>query len=128
MIIEEVQTWSEQDLYVQIHLLLPEGWHFHHASAEGFTSASITDATDLAVWECEEPLPDRRMIMLEAYGWLYYRQHKTSNPVWTRRREIDRHTVLGRRGLPGVENVPDPGDLDPTQIEEIVRKKSGGSV
>lgn len=128
MIIAEIQAWTAEDVYVQLHMLLPEGWHFYHSSNEGFTSASITDDTGEVAWECAEPLPDRRIIFLEAYGWLYYRQHKASNPIWIRRHEVDRKAILGQAGLPGVEIPPDPGDLDPTQIEEIIRKKSGTSV
>ncbi len=118
--LDGMTTWTFDEAVAQVYMSLPEGWGFKRTSSEGYHTASIVDDQAVEVWTCEEPLPDPRMIALEAYGWLYAQKHQVQHPKWVRHHEIDRHQILGKVGLPGI-SVPDPGDLDPAEIDEMYK-------
>ena len=117
---EEMVTWDLPEVLLHIHKSLPEGWQYTRGGGPGCHTASIQDESGIEVWGASEPLPDERLISLEALGWLYSRQHEIRDPKWVRRREVTPSLVAGRLGLPGV-SVPDPEDLDPDEIQAVVR-------
>lgn len=121
MIIEEMTTWSTDEVLAHVLLSLPDGWKFDYTTVDRLTAGHIYDDDGVEQWASEEPLPDVRMVFLDAYGWLQTRNATVRHPVWSRRGEIDRSMIAGRFGIQVDE--PDPEHLDPTVIDEELRKK-----
>jgi len=119
--IEELTALSLEEIQALVLVTLPPDWSFDFEEEPGerwgLWTAQITDAEGEVVFTSS--YPDMRLALLNAYGFLWQRQHKPTNPVWQRRRDDLRDAA--RRGimhLPGSEAVPDPDDLDPGSVYE----------
>lgn len=116
-------SWSAEEALAQVYMSLPKGWKFKQQTVDRLTMAFIHDADGVEQWQSEEPLPDVRVIYLEAYGWLNTRGSEIRHPAWSRQREIDRRAVNERFGIRA--DTPDPQELDPDVIADHVRKEFG---
>ena len=120
---EEMATWSVEDVKDQISGLLPLAWTVENAEDDGFFICTIKDGQGESKWR--RALYNLRLVLLDAYGWLYTRNNVPSNPAWGRRRELTPEQVLGHashlRSAPG----PDPEDLSPDEIRSVYEKHNG---
>lgn len=113
----EVSTWSNDEIVQKVRELLPEGWQFKHLlDVDGAFRATIVDvASGLSQWSDEQA--DERLILLNAYGWLFVRKPTARNPRWVRG-EIT--VPVAQQTLPTVITPqPDPEDLDPEEIDAV---------
>ena len=116
--LEEITTWTDEEVEAALELLLPPEWSFKVSETHEVWSVTILDAEGAVVFvDC---FPDRRMNLLNGYGFLWLRLYKPVNPNWVRRRDELRGPA--RRGfmhLPGSENLPDPEDFDPASVYDL---------
>jgi hypothetical protein len=114
--IEEISSWSIQEILDEIQRLLPEGTRFVEAAKQGWCLASVQQVvgeTDPKVlWS--DGGPDRRLLLLNAFGWVWLHDQKPKHPAWRPRpggRPARRH--------PSPSKVADPPDLDPDEIRSV---------
>lgn len=110
--VEEISTWSNEETLAQIRKSLPPGWSFSHDISFGWHYATATDGAGVTQWSGEHL--DERVLYLDAFGWLSYREYQPRNPIWRPRSGELR--VPG--GVPSRETV-DPGDLDPAEVRAV---------
>lgn len=111
----EVYTWTNSEIIDQIIALLPEGWQFNKTS-KGIFSATIINDSDVAVWEDRQL--DERLLLLNAFGWLFSNKTSVSNPIWNRGDAPEGPVRVGMVDLPGVE-IKDPEDVDPEEVASV---------
>src|SRR5271166_2871739 len=119
--LEEISTWTIQDIRTEIQKLVPEG----HTFAE-----SVKDGWHFAVLQCTAPSsnlsevlwsdqnPDRKLLLLNAFGWLWLRGQKPKHPAW----KAHRGGQPARRHPAPFPKIADPPDLDPKEIRAVYEK------
>lgn len=121
--IEEMSAWTADDVQDQIRGMTPVGLVFSTGLENGVWFARFSDsATNDTLWE--DFGIDRRILLFNAYGWVWMRQvwtrHKspsTNDTPWVRRREITA-AVATRQG----NHIPDPEDLDPDEVAAVYNR------
>jgi hypothetical protein len=119
--IEEISAWSVQDILSEIQRLLPEGFRFTEAAKEGWCIASVQQTVAESpeakvLWS--DSGPDRRLLLLNAFGWIWLRGQTPKHPAWRPRpggQPVRRHPAP-------FPKVPDPPDLDPAEIRSVYEK------
>jgi len=119
--LEEVSAWSNDELDAQIHSLLEPGWTFNVRPEDGWWYGIVADAEGGQEWADSQA--DVRLLLLNAYGWLYTHRQQPKDPLWRRRQELDPRVVRGQVSLCGV-TVPDPEDLDPNEVRAVYGAQS----
>lgn len=115
--LEEMTTWSPEDIEVEIRKLLPPEWTFSTKLKDGWFGATILSGLE-TLWT--DWHADRRTLFLNAFGWLWVREQKPRHPAWKRRTGEVRPVIMeGLVTLPGAEDVPDPEDLDPEVLASV---------
>lgn len=117
--IEEIATWTIEEILGEIARLLPEGTVFVEAAKEGWHVATVqqkgAENTESQVLWTDNG-PDRRLVLLNAFGWLWLRGQKTHHPAWKPR-------PGGKPARPHPfgpsPQVPDPPDLDPKHVRSV---------
>src|SRR5580693_8461209 len=121
--IEEMTTWSISDIEREIRKLLPPEWTFGTAVKDGWHGAELRNGVSEPQWVDWQA--DRRLVLLNCFGWLWMRNHKTLNPAWrVRRGEINVQDLRNRRPAQRVPRtygapVSDPEDLDPEHVHTV---------
>jgi hypothetical protein len=115
--VEEITSWTVDQLLTELLGLLSPQEVFDERIVEGgWTTASVTRVegpTRTVLWSGTEP--DRRLLLLNAFGWVWLRGQKTKHPVWKPR------GPEGARPAPRPHPaVPDPPDLDPEEVTRLV--------
>ncbi len=111
--IEGIVAWSEGEILLNMKALLPQGWEFLMGNEGLLLNSTIVEGETTVRWKGSGY--DRRILLLDAYGWLYHRvRSKPSHPVWHREREDFRVPVKAPSGQGYL-----PEDLDPKAIAEI---------
>jgi hypothetical protein len=120
--IEEAATWDEERIRDEVILRLEPNWTFRFGSSEDQMSweASILDPDEVEVWSGSRITA--QLVLLDALGWVESRHHKIPEASpWVRRRgDLDPqrvHDIAYSKSL----GPPDPPDLDPNEIESVVR-------
>ena len=97
-------------------------WVFKIGSSEEQKAweASITNPEEVVVWEGSALTAG--LVLLDALGWIENRHHKVSEASpWVRRRgDLDPqrvHDIAYSKSF----GLSDPPDLDPSEIESVVR-------
>jgi hypothetical protein len=116
--LQEMTAWTPGEIEAAVHTALPPGWRFSFELVESFYWASYTDADEKVVWARENP--DLRIVLLDAYGWLWARKNEASRPFWRPRHFETPPPKPGPMSHPGIP-VPDPADLDPDEIAVVYR-------
>lgn len=113
----EVSTWTNSDIVVEIQKLLPEEWVFEHQlEPTGAFSARVVEMSmGYVQWQDEQA--DERLLLLNAYGWLFTRKPTARHPAWIRGES--NVVPVTKQMLPVVE---DPEDLNPSEIESVYGK------
>src|SRR5512137_783473 len=115
--LEEMTAWESEDIEDAIRQALPKGWQFEYGCSESGGWAVIGDEEGQIKWETTG-VPDERLLLFNAYGWLITRGMEPRNPAWALRKGSIPQPKVGQFSLPGV-SVPDPEDLDPAEIESV---------
>jgi hypothetical protein len=111
--LEEVASWTLDQIRAHIHGLLPEGWKFDLQPHTDHWLASYKTPANVEVWSGKHV--DQRIILLTAYGWLWQkREPRKTHPAW-----IPQPTRLLIPVLHPAATVPDPEDLDPQAIQSV---------
>lgn len=113
--LSEAASWSEDETLMRVIGALPVGWSCRESAANNTFYASVTDAAGVQVWGGEQH--DRKLLFLDCLGWLSIKDHKTKNPMW---RVRDTEVPLYRPSI-APSPVPDPPDLDPTEVAAVYR-------
>ena len=117
--IEEIITWKTADLHDLVKFELANRGLV--LGSEEVYHLMVTDSEGATVWE--DSNFDERSLLLSLYGWLIGHK-KASSPVWERRPEAP--PVYRAQTAPTTKVAPsltNPGDLDPSEILEIVRQQ-----
>ena len=110
----ETTTWTAKDAYERLKESLPKNWVLGHKVHEGWHQASILDDEGTQKWAGERA--DPKILFLDGLGWLSLQAHQVRNPVWRpRTQEVPLHRP------PLKEEVPDPLDLDPSEVESVYK-------
>jgi len=114
--LEETLTWTADDVFTRIRLVLPPGWKLERTLEEGWHYLKVLDAEGVQQWAGEHV--DPKLAGLDALGWLKLRGYQVRNPVWQpREREVPHYQPSGVV----VSSQPDPADLDPSEIDAVYR-------
>lgn len=118
--LETMTAWTEAELLAAIQVYGDADWvfSFEEEGETGVWAGTFYDAEGKVLFETR--YPERRISLMNAYGFIWRRLYKPTNPVWQRRRDDLR--VAARSGLmhlPGQENVPDPDDLNPASVYDV---------
>lgn len=113
-------TGSEEEVQAAILTNLPDDCVFLLAeeAGTGVWTAQFVDLDGASLFESS--YPDRKLTLLNAFGYLWGRFYQPRNPIWQRRQGDLR--VAAREGLmhlPGSEALPDPDDLDPFAVYDL---------
>lgn len=114
--IEEIDSWTLQDIRTEIDRLLPAGVSFRLDAKEGWMVAVIHQGDDI-YWTDQGA--DRRLLHLSAFGWLWTRGKKAGHPAWQTKHGAD-PARPNHRPPPGV--APDPPDIDPETLNRMYTK------
>lgn len=108
------------EVEAEIERRLPPGWRLNPIWAEaGYWDYSLESPTT-AEWKVEwlDQGVDRKILALNAFGWLWLKDQTPSTASrWTRRQELTREAVTQKAQM-----VPDPEDLDPKVIDHLVHQ------
>ena len=122
--LEEISQWSNEEVHAQVLSRLPDGHTFEYTFVENIGwCAYIRDAEGAVLWDYVGSV-DPRLTLLGAFGWLFSRTTKTSNPNWTRRSAAMPTPRTGRYSLPGLPDFDTPEDLDPETIKSVYEDSS----
>lgn len=113
--VHEINAWPPEQIREEIRRLLPQDWSFKEDTGR-WATGSFLDKDGAIMWEGEEP--DRRLLLLSAYGWLWLRGQTPKHPVWKIRKPGG--AMPAQRQAP---EIPDPPDLDPVEINKAVYEK-----
>jgi len=109
--LEGIVAWTEEEILVHLRFLLPAGWDFT-LDESGILEARLIEG-GVVRWERQGV--DRRILLLDAYGWLYHKVRTVpAHPLWSRQRDDFRVPIRS----PSDGNSL-PGDLDPEQIATV---------
>ena len=120
--IEEAATWDEERIRDEVILRLHPNWTFRFGPAEDQMSwvASILNPEEVEFWSGSEVTA--QLVLLDALGWAESQHHKVSEAsLWVRRSgDFDPqrvHDIAYSKSF----GLLDPLDLDPSEIESVVR-------
>ena len=114
--VEEITAWSVDELSTEIRVLLPPDIEFVLNFQEGYFVASLVNKLD-GTRIFEEAHPDQRLVLLNTFGHLWSRPSVSTNTPWCRKGEIPRKVVQTTCSL------PDPEDLDPSEIQSLYKPR-----
>jgi hypothetical protein len=124
--LEELTALNHAEIEALIRVNLPPGHTFTFAEEAGepwgVWTAEVSDMEGNVVFTSS--YPDRRLTLLNAYGFVWRSRYKPQNPVWQRRRDDLREKARkGIMHLPGADAVPDPDDLNPGSVYDLGSKE-----
>jgi hypothetical protein len=114
----EVYCWTNTEILTEIIALRPEGWDARlETPPQGINRIQIFNNEGGLEWE--DAQLDRRLLLLNAFGWLFARSNpEAASFLWKRGDAPTGPVRAGDRPLPGV-TFADPEDLDPAAIEAV---------
>ena len=118
--IEEIESWSIDTILAEIKRLLPPGTSFVEGSRNGWIVVTVQkmdaeNPDEKIMWS--DNGPDRRLLLLNAFGWLWVRTQKPRHPAWK-----PRPGGMPTRPHPAPLNFQGPPDLDPANIRAVYEK------
>ena len=115
--LDEIVLYTDVEIETHIRQLLRPGEFFTLGRDETWFVSEITlrGETSSLLWD--HLGFDRRLLLLDAYGWLWARvQPASTSTIWVRQREITRDDVARRAAS---STTPDPEDLDPEEVRSV---------
>ena len=126
--LEEITAWSDDQAESELRATIPETASVEVVwdAVEGYWRLTLRDLDEngALVVKSEETHMDRRLLILNAYGqyWLTKSTPSKDSP-WVRRHgELSREFVTQRVHL-AEPAIPDPDDLDPTEVHDFHHKQ-----
>lgn len=122
--IEEMSTWSSQEILDQTESLLPEGWDLSmEPHADGYWDVQVRrqDDTPEGAVEFFDSHVDLKIALLNVYGALLARNRRPgATSTWETKQELTKRPV-------GIKSsgIPDPEDLDPNEVESVYQTLRG---
>ena len=128
---EEINSWEAPEIVRQIESRLEPGWRFVCEPDMGMWAARIEQPDDdgeaKVLWEDESP--DQRLVLFNAFGWVWARHQpqRAADSPWRRRRDLTRKSVTQGVSASSTSypEVPDPEDLDPSEVLAVYEKGLG---
>ncbi len=118
--LDELARYPDEEIEIHVQQLLRPEESFQIQLVETWWEAEILlreGETSQLLWD--QMGFDRRLLLLDAYGWLWSRlQPASSSSIWVRRREVTRED-LTRRAVMSHVPIPDPEDLDPKEVQMV---------
>lgn len=124
--LEEVSTWSLDEIRAGIASKLPEGWVFEEkARPGGAVGVRIyrlsPEGTPVVEWQ--DIHIDSKYLLLGAFGFLWLRNiPRNPDSPWIRRSNPTREAMT-RRVNAFHCTTPDPPDVDPEEVQAVYKKK-----
>lgn len=120
--LEELSALDHTEIEALVRVSLPPEhtltFQEEPGEAWGVWEAEIRDGEGQVVFWTS--YPDQKVVLLNAYGFVWRRSYVPRNPVWQRRRDDLRETARkGLMHLPGANVVPDPDDLNPGSVYDL---------
>jgi hypothetical protein len=119
---EEISAWSIDEALAEIQALLPKDSYVTSVpNSDGYWVVMVERPTpDGPVVDMSESNLDRRIATLNLFGqvWLKNAPQPPPGSPWVRRNELTREVVTRRVA----QNIPDPEDLNPSEVEAVYRK------
>lgn len=122
----EMTAWSNDDISTHIQVLMAKDLSFRHGYDQGermwyvrFECFDEGAKKQVVVWS--DYGADQRMVLFNAFGWVWARQQPEpdKHSPWARRRHQDLREVISTGGAQRPGRVPDPADLDPTEVASV---------
>jgi hypothetical protein len=114
--LEETLTWTSDEVHERLRSVLPAGWSLERTTEAGWHRVTLLDPAGIQQWTGEHP--DPKFVGLDALGWLRLRNHQVKHPAWKPR---ETEVPLYRDPVLVSAPVPDPPDLDPSEVEAVYR-------
>lgn len=115
--VEEMTAWTAEEAAAAIGKLLPAGWTIGlNQDDQGWFHGEIKDAEAAVQWSDWQA--DRRVLLLNGFGFLWLRGQKTRHPAW-RPRGMASARPNPADPMSRVSSVPDPADLDPAEVQSV---------
>lgn len=127
--LEEVTAWSNDQLEAELKAALPSGLIMTYGwdALEGYWQLTLyrLNPAGERVVEIDEINMDGRLALLNVYGqfWLSHGTPAKDSPWIRRHGELSRELITRKVSTVGV-NVPDPEDLDPTEIDNMYKQET----
>ena len=120
--LEEMSSWTPDEVLVKIREQLPKDWELEcGATEDGWIFATIKDGEGQEQWN--DIHADAKLLFLDLLGWLMLRGEKVAHPAWRRTGEVDPNKRFQGKRQPTAVPDPDPDDLDPASVAEFHRQK-----
>lgn len=120
--VEEMATWTPDEVLAKIRDQLPKGWELECGVGEdNWVFATVKDGEGGDQWN--ETHVDPKLLFLDLLGWLMLRGAKVEHPAWHRSGEVDPNKQFRGKRQPKVAREPDPDDLDPAAVAEFHRRQ-----
>jgi hypothetical protein len=111
----EVAAWTVPEIAARIYSILPADWEFiRGVTPDGIPSAEFKDS-GFVIWQ--DTHLDERLLMLNAFGWVFTKRPTMRHPAWIRG-SIPGGTPHVAASAPHLAPT-DPEDLDPAEIESV---------
>jgi len=113
--LEEMTAWSIDEIVAAIYTLVPREWYFDRWDDDhGLHARVVANETGEVMWD--DTHADERLLLFNAYGWLWARNQPKLAPddPWNRRRELT-SAAVSRMAM----RIPDPEDLQPDEIRSV---------
>lgn len=124
--LEEMTAWSTHEIRAQAEAILPSGWSLTYREDPDSVQSFICEAkSETGTVVKVTAQPDQRVSAFDMYFWLFTRSIPNQRPAsnWTRRQDPRLHPITGRRSVSGSPEPPDPEDLDPVAIRDMISNK-----
>jgi len=122
--IEEMTTWTADDVLQEIQRVLPEGWTLSSKALRDRFRVQILEAVvegEERVLAWEDYHVDQRILLFDAYAWLVT-LGQTPSPVkgpLSRRQQLAEQAAVRWAGVPKGNIPPDPEDVDPAEVTAV---------
>jgi hypothetical protein len=125
--LEEITAWPDDQVLAELRTLIPKeldldyGWD----PVKGYWCLTLSQLNEKGekIVVLEELNMDGRLALLNVYGQYWLTSSPPKDSPWVRRHgELSREYITKKVNLAGTE-VPDPDDLDPAKINEMLNKQ-----
>jgi len=124
--VEEITAWTTEEILAEIRERLPKGWlaECSWSNEKGYWTVQVFKPNEEGqlVVEQEESNMDERLALLNTFGAFWFKSlpSPASDSPWIRRSEVTVQSVTRK-----ATQSPDPEDLDPQEIQDILKQSTG---
>lgn len=125
--LEEMTTWSADEVFEAIQQVLPKGWTLSCKRKQNsfwvrILEPAVEGQERVVVWE--DYHIDQRILLFDAYGWLTVRDRPKSpgGGDLSRRQQLAEQAAARWAQVPREAIPPDPEDVDPDEVNAVYEK------